>query len=75
MFNRIKELRTVVASLSNPGLVTASPNPRAKLAMQIVISLTLLGAGLYILLTFDSDSVMREIAAGWIGMLIQYWLT
>ena len=51
-------------------------NGPAKLAMAVVISLGLLGAGLYVLLTVDwaANPEMVAAATGWIGLVIGYWL-
>lgn len=47
-----------------------------KLLMSVVVSLGLLGAGLYILLTFDWSENPQMVAAatGWIGLVIGLWL-
>lgn len=50
--------------------------PLAKLAMAMVISLGLLGAGLYVLLTVDwgANPQMVAAATGWLGLVCGYWL-
>ena len=47
-----------------------------KLAVRILISLVMLGFGIYILLSIDwSDNPEFAAAAtGWIGIVIGYWL-
>jgi hypothetical protein len=44
--------------------------------MSVVISLALLGAGLYVLLTFDwaANPQMVAAATGWIGLVTGYWV-
>ena len=51
-------------------------NDLAKLIMQVIISLGLLGVGIYILLTVDWSSrpELAAAAAGWIGLVAGYWL-
>ncbi len=53
-----------------------SQAPLAKLLMSVVISLGLLGSGLYVLLTFDwtTNPQMVAAATGWIGLTCGYWL-
>lgn len=47
-----------------------------RLAVQTVVSLGLLGAGLYILLTFNwkENPEIVSAATGWVGLTIGYWL-
>ena len=45
-----------------------------KLAMQVLISLALLVAGLVILLTQSGSADLQKAATGWIGILVGYWL-
>ena len=50
--------------------------PLIKLAMAVVISLGLMGSGIYVLLTFDWGANPQMIAAatGWIGLVIGHWI-
>ena len=50
--------------------------PLVKLGMAVVISLGLLGSGLYVLLTFNwgENPQMVAAATGWIGLVIGVWL-
>ena len=47
-----------------------------KLIMQVIISLGLITAGVFILIYFDAQSnpEVTSAAAGWIGIVIGYWL-
>lgn len=45
-----------------------------KLITQVVISLVLLGFGFYILLSPTANRDVEKLAAGWIGLVIGYWL-
>jgi predicted transporter len=47
---------------------------RVRLLMAVLISVVLLGAGLYILLSKNSNSDLQKAATGWIGVIIGYWL-
>jgi hypothetical protein len=40
--------------------------------MQVVVSVTLLAAGVYFLITGGAD--VQKAAAGWIGTVAGYWL-
>ena len=53
-----------------------SQAPLAKLLMAVVVSLGLLGAGLFVLLTVDwkTNPEMVVAAMGWVGLVIGYWL-
>ncbi len=46
----------------------------AKLLMQLVVSLVLLGAGFWVLLHHGSDPDLQKAATGWIGLVAGYWL-
>ena len=50
--------------------------PLVKLAMAMVVSLGLLGAGLYVLLTIDWNAQPQMVAAatGWLGLVCGYWM-
>ncbi len=50
--------------------------PLVRLLMAVIISLCLLGAGLYVLLTFNWSANPQMVAAatGWIGLVIGVWL-
>ena len=50
--------------------------PMAKLLMTAVITLGLLGSGVWVLVTFDWEANSQLIAAatGWIGLAVGYWL-
>ena len=50
--------------------------PLVKLAMAVVISLGLLGSGLYVLLTFNwaENPQMIAAATGWLGLVVGVWL-
>mgnify|MGYP001578014134 CR=1 FL=1 len=47
-----------------------------KLLMAVVISLGLLGSGLYVLLTFNwaENPQMIAAATGWIGLVVGVWV-
>ena len=47
-----------------------------KLAMQVAISLGLLGSGLFVLITsgWEENPQLNAAAAGWIGVVVGYWL-
>ena len=49
---------------------------RIKILMQVLVSLGLLGSGLYILLTINwsENPELAAAAAGWIGLVAGYWL-
>ena len=53
-----------------------SPTPITKLLMSVVITLGLLGSGLYVLLTFNwaDNPQMVAAATGWIGICVGYWM-
>ena len=53
-----------------------SQAPLTKLLMAVVISLCLLGSGLFVLLTFNwaENPQMVSAATGWLGLAIGYWL-
>ena len=53
-----------------------SQAPLIKLLMAVVVSLGLLGSGLYVLLTFDwaANPQMIAAATGWIGLVVGVWL-
>ena len=48
----------------------------AKLAIQAIISLSLIGAGVYVLVTTDASAnpALTAAASGWIGLAVGYWL-
>ena len=41
--------------------------------MQVVLSLLLVGAGLYVVLS-QQDQTLQKAATGWIGIVVGYWL-
>ena len=47
-----------------------------RLLVQTVVSLGLLGSGVYILMTIDltTNKELGLMAAGWIGLVAGYWL-
>ena len=47
---------------------------KAKVIMQIVISLLSITAGLFLVITSNNEAV-RELGAGWVGIVIGYWLS
>ena len=51
-------------------------NPTAKLLVQAIISLGLVAAGVYVLITADWGTKPALVAAatGWIGLVVGYWL-
>ena len=53
-----------------------SQAPLTKLLMAVVISLGLLGSGLYVLLTFNWGENPQMVAAamGWLGLVVGYWM-
>ena len=50
--------------------------PLVKLGMAVVVSLGLLGSGMYVLLTFNWGENPQIVAAatGWIGLVVGYWM-
>ena len=52
------------------------PNPMARLAVQAIISLGLIAAGVYVLVTIDwrTNPALAAAASGWIGLAVGYWL-
>ena len=48
----------------------------ARLAMRILVSVTMLGFGIYVLVTTDwqDNPEFAAAATGWIGLVIGYWL-
>ena len=42
--------------------------------MTVGISLVLLVAGLSILLSGEGDAQLQQAAAGWVGVILGYWL-
>jgi hypothetical protein len=44
--------------------------------MSVVISLGLLGSGLFVLLSFDwaANPQMVAAATGWLGLVVGYWM-
>lgn len=73
------EAPTVTQS-QNTTTPTAAPGEKAsesetiKLRMQIVVSLTILGAGLWVLLSKNYDEAYIKWAIGTIGIVVGYWL-
>ena len=51
-------------------------SPPIKLAVRILISLIMLGFGIYVLATtnWQNNPEFAAAAAGWIGVVIGYWL-
>lgn len=51
-------------------------SPIAKLLVQAIASLGLLGAGLFVLITTDwkVNPELAVAATGWIGLVMGYWL-
>lgn len=47
---------------------------KIRVTMQVVLSLALLGAGLYILISGGYEHATQEWATGWIGVVVGYWL-
>ncbi len=45
-----------------------------KLLMQVLVSLLLLAAGIYILVSGGSSAGLQKAATGWIGLVAGYWL-
>ena len=50
--------------------------PLVRLLMTVVISLVLLGSGMYVLLTVDwgERPAMVAAATGWIGLVVGWWV-
>ena len=50
--------------------------PLAKLVVQAIASLGLLGAGLFVVVTVDwgANQMLVAAATGWIGLVMGYWL-
>ena len=51
-----------------------SPRDTIKLRAQIVVSVILLGAGIYFV-GWHPDVVLADLAKGWIGLLVGYWIS
>lgn len=47
---------------------------RVKVWMQVIVSIVALAAGIYLVATAESQQV-RELAAGWTGLILGYWLS
>ena len=45
-----------------------------RLGMVVLISLALLGSGLYVLIGDVGDADLQKFAGGWIGLVAGYWL-
>jgi hypothetical protein len=58
------------ASRSAPAGIALTPRQLA--LMQIVVSLVALVAGIYVIITSTTD--MKTAAAGWVGLVVGYWL-
>lgn len=55
-------------------LANESSSDTTKAIVQIVLSLILIAAGLYIILSKNYSEDVQKIAAGWVGLVIGYWL-
>ncbi len=42
--------------------------------MSVAVSVVLLAAGLYVLLSKEADADLQKAATGWIGIILGYWL-
>ncbi len=49
-------------------------NSKLKILTQILLSFSLLGAGIFILVHSPEESALSYVSAGWIGLIIGYWL-
>lgn len=45
-----------------------------KLLVRVVLSLALVGVGLYVVIHPDSHPDAQKAAFGWIGLVVGYWL-
>lgn len=45
-----------------------------RLAMEVVLSLALVGFGVWMLATGSGSEEIQKLAAGWIGLVLGYWL-
>ena len=45
-----------------------------RVSMQILISLVLIAAGIWLLVAADTGNDVTKLAAGWIGVVAGYWL-
>lgn len=45
-----------------------------RLLMSVLVSLVMLGVGIYILLHGEANADLQKAATGWIGLVIGYWL-
>jgi hypothetical protein len=54
----------------------ASPNSSdtTKAILQVIVSLVLIAAGIYVILVKGYSEATQKIAAGWIGLVAGYWL-
>ena len=50
--------------------------PLIRLVMSVVVSLCLLGSGLFVLLTFNwaENPQMVAAATGWVGLVVGWWV-
>jgi hypothetical protein len=54
--------------------LSGSRTDRTRVIIQIVISFALIAAGLYVILSKNYSADTQKLAAGWIGLVIGYWL-
>jgi len=45
-----------------------------KLSMEVIVSLIALGFGIWVLISGSSSADLQKWAAGWIGLVVGYWL-
>lgn len=85
MFYTIRRFIEGIRLIRNPEFVAAAGTPRRgggdflqrkklELLLQVTISLALLGAGVYIVISNQYSEAASKIAAGWVGVVVGYWL-
>ena len=80
MFDFFKSLPGIICVIGiivlvfGPSMLPAALAVNYQLIMQIVVSLVILGAGLYVILSQKYSADAQKMASGWIGMVIGFWL-
>jgi uncharacterized membrane protein len=62
------QLRESAAGLQGSGA------DKTRVIIQIIISLALIGAGIYVILSNTYSEATQKIASGWVGLVVGYWL-
>jgi len=82
MFHTIERFRNqVLIAVGAVDVLTGAAKESARrrawweICLQVIMSLSVAGAGLYVILSGNRyDAKVREWAAGWVGMVVGYWL-